>query len=208
MSDSRLERTRTAASQLGRLMMRGLGKMGGAVLQAQAQARLLEARQRAADAAHATERVAVRCVEQAAFATALHRFRPMVEDTIASYKPTVTQADIDGVRRKGHVAVARVLEREILDIIDILTPVMRAAGFPLSSTDVELDAEVTKVWMDARKKLELKAFRHLDLPPYFGFYDGHVGYEPVMLKKGDYGLWGWIGQWSGFRYQSPPALFR
>lgn len=136
------------------------------------------------------------------------RFRTLMLEALARYTPEVKQSDIDLSLWDGHSAVAGVLEREMRRVVEVLVPIMRMAGFPLSTPDKRLRTIMENDWFDAQARFHEKAFSGLELPQRFGFHKAHglLDYEPVSVGKDQYGYQCYIGDWSKQVYYRRPQL--
>lgn len=129
----------------------------------------------------------------------------LLRDLLSDYSPEVTQAEINRVTWEVPNLIAELLEREVYRIHDTLRPFMKQAGYPLDTDDRLLDKEMDKVWAEAHAAFHEKAFAHLDLPRYFCFRDGILGYEPIRWRK-QHLYQGYVGLQSGYRYPSKRVL--
>lgn len=168
-------------------------------------ARAEVARQREAARTLAAEQEARRVLEWSDFEVANNRAKRLLQDLLAAYDPKVTQDEINSVTWSIPNLTAEILEGEIYRIHDILRPFMQEAGFPLGTEDKLLDEKMEEVWKRAHTAFHKKAFAHLDLPRFFCFRNGVLGYEPIRWKK-QYLYQGYVGVLSGYRYSTNRVL--
>lgn len=110
------------------------------------------------------------------------RYRPLNEHLIADFS------------RMRSPQIAPILEAEMYRIAEILTPLMREAGFDLGTDDSHIRREITTIWNVAQGTLQKKAFGSAKLPLTFVWRASQLAYEEQVWKrhgprgKGYYGL--------------------
>jgi hypothetical protein len=142
------------------------------------------------------------------FESACVRFSSLVDETMMSYEPSITQDQIYDVPWGHHGQIASLLIDEKQRIVHILKPAFLVAGFPRETCSDEVDKAMTQEWQRALAQFHKKAFSHLHLPRCFALYrdTGLLDYEPVRRIDGDLGMVWYEGEWSGIRYPTRPSL--
>lgn len=161
-----------------------------------------EERRLAEEARVAREKQARAAVEAAAPA-----FQAAVVDALASYTPQLSQEQVNAVLWTEPEPVARLLAEELTRIDEVVTSLVKSAGFPLDTQEKRAREILEQIWLDSWKPFERKAFGDLVLPHYFEFKYGHLSYEAISTARRD-GTYGrcYVGENTGHKYLSPPKL--
>lgn len=138
--------------------------------------------------AESARRAAARAEQDTVLDTARAQFDMLLADELERYVPNVSAADLRKAGRSTPVHSAPLIEAEMYRIVEILTPLMRQAGFPLASRDSRVRKEMEAVWASAQAAFQQKAFGDVELPRFFVWRGGQLAYEQLVWK--DYGRLG------------------
>lgn len=157
--------------------------------------------------AEVSRRAAVRAEQDEVLDAARAQFDELFAVELDRYEPEVSLADLRKAGRSSPTHSAPLIEAEMYRIVDILTPLMQRAGFPLGTRDGRVRKEMEQVWASAQAAFQQKAFGSIELPRFFVWRGGQLAFEQLVWK--DYGRLGrgYYGVLTNFFYgRNRPVL--
>lgn len=150
--------------------------------------------------AEVSRRAVDRAEKNAVLDAARVRFDELVAQALDSYQPQVAQSDLASAGLRSPAQVTPLLETEMYRIVEILTPLMRSAEFPLDTSDGRVRTEMTQIWNAAQSAFQQKAFGDIQLPRFFVWRGGQLAFEqPIWKNHGRQGR-GYYGALTNFFY--------
>lgn len=153
------------------------------------------------------DKIRARRQEYDSFKESLPLQDPRLDALCASYRPTLTQSDLNSRTHEHPEPTAILMRDEMVRIRDYLEPL--TMDWPLHSKDRILQALMQKVWREMMAKLHVEVFGSMDLPPFYRIHFGFCSYEDVFQRRDSFNNIQHVGTQSGYNYgQVMPILWR